>query len=213
MGGHMTPTGASDAIPQEQRALIAAIGGAIENAYLVGGVAVAAYLEHRTSLDVDLFLAGDFDPDALAERLRSAVPVIVTSRAEGTLHAEVDGFPLSVLRYRYPLLAPTRRVPGLDIAVASPEDLVAMKLWAIAGRGAAKDFWDLDALLASGVAGGRLDAALDLFRAKYAHEDVGHVVRSLAYFGDADAAPLPLGLTLSHWNALKQSMAARVKSL
>jgi len=43
--------------------------------------------------------------------------------------------------------------------------------------------------------------------------DIGHVVRSLAYFGDADAAPLPTGLTTSHWAALKGDFEAWVKPL
>jgi hypothetical protein len=34
-------------------------------------------------------------------------------------------------------------------------------------------------------------------------------MRSLAYFGDAYAAPLPRRLTQSNWEAIKRSMSAR----
>jgi hypothetical protein len=88
-----------------------------------------------------------------------------------------------------------------------------MKLAAIAGRGAAKDFWDLDSLLAHGVAGGSLGIALELFARKYPQVDAGHVVRSLAYFGEADAAPLPRGLDAAAWAALKDRVRARVTTL
>jgi len=101
----------------------------------------------------------------------------------------------------------------LAFPVASLDDLVCMKLSAISGRGAAKDFWDLDALLARGAAGGSLERALELFARKYASEDVGHVVRSLAYFGEAEAAPLPLGLTREAWGELKHRMLERVRAL
>src|SRR5205823_9754109 len=121
--------------------------------------------------------------------------VRVTGTAPGTLYLEIEGIPASVIRYRYPLLSPPRPDPALGVAVAAPEDLACMKLSAIAGRGMARDFWDLHALLGAGVAGGHLGAALEQYRRKFAGADVGHVVRSLAYFADADAAPLPHGLS------------------
>jgi hypothetical protein len=35
----------------------------------------------------------------------------------------------------------------------------------------------------------------------------------LAYFGDADAAPLPLGLSSPLWTAIKEAFAKRVRAL
>jgi len=182
--------------------------------YLVGGVAVAMRLHHRISHDLDLFVPHDFDADALAETLASRVThVKIMGRARGTLHVEVDGVPVSILSYRYPLLAPPTATGGLPVAVASAEDLACMKISAIAGRGAAKDFWDLDALLDHGVAGGSLRQALELYERKFSAEDIGHAVRSLAYFAEADAAPLPLGLTPERWSEIKDAFARRVKEL
>lgn len=97
--------------------------------------------------------------------------------------------------------------------VAGLEDLACMKVSAIAGRGAAKDFWDLHELLSMGVGGGSLDGVLALYRRKFPMEDVGHAIRSLAYFGDADAAPLPRGLTAEGWELIKAAMRRRVKDL
>jgi len=105
----------------------------------------------------------------------------------------------------------TERVPGLPLPVASREDLIAMKLSAIAGRGAARDFWDLHALLKA--QGMTLPQALDAFRRKYAHEDVGHVVRSLVYFGDAEAEPMPPGMTAAMWEATKADFEAWVRQV
>ena len=103
---------------------------------------------------------------------------------------------------------PTWRSPSCQSTI-----LVCMKLSAIAGRGAAKDFWDLDGLLAAGAAHGSLAHALELFVRKYSTEDAGHVVRSLVYFGEADAAPLPLGLTPERWAEVKRAIVERVRAL
>ena len=44
---------------------------------------------------------------------------------------------------------------------------------------------------------------LDDYGRKYPVEDTGHVLRSLVYFADADAAPLPAGLDDDHWCAIR----------
>jgi hypothetical protein len=211
VGGTVTSAGPT----QGQLDAIERIAAALEpGTYLVGGVAVGLKLRHRTSLDVDLFVPQDFDPGALFERIRELAPdVTLTGEARGTLHLELHGLPVSILAYRYRLLREPTPLEGISVAVASAEDLLCMKLAAIGGRGAAKDFWDLQALLESGTAHGDLREALELFREKYPANDVGHVVKALAYFGDADAAPLPAGLTAEAWAAVKRATAARLRAL
>ncbi|MBI3204292.1 MAG: nucleotidyl transferase AbiEii/AbiGii toxin family protein [Myxococcales bacterium] len=135
------------------------------------------------------------------------------STAPGTLYLEVLGVPASLITYRYPLLSSPVPNPELAVRVASLEDLACMKLSAIASRGMARDFWDLHALLEHGVAGGALDEALRLYQRKFAAGDIGHVVRSLAYFGDADAAPLPRGLSALEWEDIKRAFEKRVCAL
>ena len=161
-----------------------------------------------------LFVPADFDPRDLFECIRERCPgAQISSEARGTLHLEVRGLPVSVLSYPYALLEPPKWNEKLQVEVASDEDLLCMKLSAIAGRGAAKEFWDLDALLGAGVAEGHLARALRLFEVKYPGTDLGHVVKALAYFGDADASPLPMGLTLPHWEQIKASFVERVRGL
>lgn len=202
-------------ITEAQRSALAKLAGALEpDTYLAGGVALALTLRHRSSRDLDLFVPHEFDADALLERLSAEVSgVRAVGRARGTLHLEVSGVPVSVLAYRYPLLAPPRPNAEVAVPVAALEDLACMKLSAIAGRGAAKDFWDLEELLDRGVAGGTLAGLLALYRTKFPVDDVGHAVRALSYFGDADAEPLPLGLIPERWRAIKAAFRARVKAL
>lgn len=129
------------------------------------------------------------------------------------LRGELDVVRATALGGTMNSAGPTEEQVAVIEALPSEEDLVCMKLAAIGGRGAAKDFWDLHALLEAGVPRGDLREALELFRAKYPSNDRGHIVKALAYFGDADAAPLPAGLTQETWAAVKAATVARVRLL
>lgn len=103
-----------------------------ESFYLAGGVAALAHLGHRSSRDLDLFSSDD--PMELVTALEREPGSTIVNRAEGTLQLEVDGVPVSLLAYRYPLLSPPQRVPGWVVPIASLDDLASMKLSAIGGR-------------------------------------------------------------------------------
>jgi hypothetical protein len=202
MGGELT---------QAQREALTALSPIVGDAfYLAGGVAVALRLHHRSSRDLDLF-SSDTDPTDLEEQLANNPAIRIVSRAVGTLHLEAHGVPVSLLRYRYPLLEGLESDPTLPIKLASREDLVCMKLSAIAGRGARRDFWDLHELIAASHL--TLSRALELFERKFPRTDRGHVVRSLAYFADADAEPMPPELTSTAWAAIKRDFEAWVLAL
>ena len=203
-------TGSGDAISPAQRDALAKLAPALTgDVYVGGGVGFAAYLGHRRSNDIDLFSSAD--PTRLRSRLERIAGVVITSEAAGTLYVTVDGLPVSLIEYDYPLLAPPEVVAGLPVAVASRDDLACMKLSAIAKRGLARDFWDLHALIAS--TGRTLADYLAAFRRKHPRVDAAHVVRSLGYFGDAEAAPLPEGLSASRWAQIRRDFEAWVKAI
>lgn len=180
------------------------------DAYLAGGIAIAAAIDHRSSLDLDVFTAGT-DPRALIDKISTVKGAKVIGQATDTLELEIDEIPTRLLRYGYPNLVEPTHVDALAIRCASVVDLTAMKLSAISGRGAAKDFWDLHALLVHRAID--LASALAEFERKYVAIDTGAVVRSLAYFGDADAEPLPRGLTAKHWASIKADIQSWVSDL
>ena len=197
-------------ISDAQRAALEALAQIVDpTTYLAGGVAVALRLAHRQSRDLDLFVPVA-DPVAMAQSLERPGIRILT-RADGTLHLEVSGIPASILRYQYPLLHAPERLPGVPGPVASFDDLTCMKLSAIAGRGARRDFWDLHAMLTA--RGQSLGDAVEAYRRKYAADDVGHVVRSLVYFADAEFEPMPVGLTNEHWEKIKVDLRKWVQQL
>jgi hypothetical protein len=177
--------------------------------YLAGGVGVALHLGHRRSHDLDLF--GPEDPRKVVSKLEAAAGVSIVDRAKGTLHLEVGGVPTSLLEYRYRLLDAPVRVEGVALPIASLDDLATMKLAAIGDRGAARDFWDLHAIIDK--SGESLEHYVAAFRKKFPRLDPGHVIRGLVYFGDAEADPLPRGLNKDRWARIRADLERRVRAL
>lgn len=202
-----------DAVPATVQAALRRISTwrVCEGFYLAGGTALALLEGHRASIDLDLFSASFADAERLVSELSGgADDVTITSTAFRTVYAVVDGVQVSFFGYSYPLVAPTVTVePGL-VPLASLADIGAMKLAAIASRGARKDFVDLWLILTRHQGLGEL---LDDFGRKFARRDVGHVVRSLVYFGDADEEP-PLNLLVDvTWAEVKADLERRVEEL
>lgn len=103
------------------------------------------------------------------------------------------------LEYRYPLLKPVSRWKGL--AVASIEDISAMKVSAIVGRGSRKDFIDLYWI--SRKAG--LETILRWAERKFSgHADfILQAARALVFFEDAEKEPLPRLLKQLSWGEVR----------
>lgn len=179
--------------------------------YLAGGTALALHLGHRRSRDFDFFRPEDFVPQHLAAALRDVDGIEVLQEAAGTLTVRLHDVPTSFFRYDYPLLRPLRQSPW-RLPLAEPDDIAAMKLSALAGRGSRKDFVDLYAY-ARQVA--PLDQAFEWFREKYRGVTVDpyHLIRSLSYFEDAEAEPMPEVLGEITWDAVKAFFRAEAARL
>jgi len=173
----------------------------VRSFYLAGGTALALHLGHRRSRDFDFFRAKEFAPQDFLSVLRDAGELDVFQEATGTLTVGLRGVPVSFFHYAYPLLRPLHESPWA-ISVADPEDIAAMKLAALAGRGSRKDFVDLY------VYAGRiapLDRLFDRFRQKYrgVRVDPYHLLRSLTFFDDAEAEAMPELLIPETWEDIK----------
>ena len=75
-----------------------------------------------------------------------------------------------------------------------------MKLLAVDQRGAKRDFVDVYALASHGRP---LAEMLELYRRKFAIENVPRVLYSLTYFEDAEGDPMPNILTGVAWEQVK----------
>lgn len=177
---------------------------------LAGGTGLALQLGHRYSEDLDLFSAQGFETDRLAARLSRVGTVVVHGRAADTLHVSVDRLRISFLRAEAPLLFPGTAYRGLTIA--DPRDIAVMKIIAIGGRGSRKDFVDLYFYLRGG---GNLEDVFALLRQRFIGIDYNeyHLLKSLVYFDDAEAEPMPRMIDETSWRTITEKIVAAVRAL
>jgi hypothetical protein len=154
--------------------------------YLAGGTAVALYLGHRISIDIDLFTEKEFysGPIILSLKERHVIEV-VSATEKDTFVANINKVRLSLFRYPYSLLEPTNYNPDLKIHIASPLDIAVMKVVAIVQRGTAKDFVDLRAIIS--VYELSLQFLISQIHKKYgvSEEYSYQINKSLVFFDDA----------------------------
>lgn len=202
-----------EAAPAGMQKVLASVSTALAGTdfYLAGGTALTLLEGHRISVDLDLFSPSFDDPEAAQRTLAEAHPeAVTTSMSSRTLYLQVEGTTVSLFGYSYPLVAPLLRPDNSLLPIASREDIAAMKLAAITSRGSRKDFIDLWLLLNRWWS---LSDCLELFRKKFATRDIGHVVRSLTYFDDADEEP-PLRMLVDiEWDSVKRELAGWVADL
>lgn len=207
MGGELH----QEVLPETQQSVLAHLASVVREAgfYLAGGTALAIQVGHLRSLDLHWFRGPSFDAMTLVRRLSASVELTVESTAEETLHATVSGVQVSFLAYAYPLLQPLVEWTAFDCQLASLDDIAAMKLAALSGRGARKDFVDLDALLDHGY---EIDRLLDLFAAKFGFRNTAHILASLLYFDDAEHQPMPEMLRPRSWEQIRANIERAVEA-
>ena len=173
---------------------------------LAGGTSLALRLGHRLSVDLDFFTPDPFDPATLAHHLGSG-PESITGQAEGTLQLRINDVKVEFLRHDYPALADIDIIK--NIRMWSLQDVTAMKLNAISNRGSKKDFFDIAALLDHF----SLEAMIAHYRSKYRPATLLMVIRSLAWFDDADAEPDPISLRNDTWPDVMTKISSAIRTL
>ncbi|WP_227699024.1 nucleotidyl transferase AbiEii/AbiGii toxin family protein [Spirosoma radiotolerans] len=175
---------------------------------LAGGTNLALRYGHRLSIDLDLFTSQSFNEQQVFDQLVIGFPTIIkTDESKNTLSLFIEGVKVDLIAHRYPLLTDFTKIS--DVRLWSAEDVIAMKLGAVSGRGAKKDFWDLAELLNHF----SLAQMLQFFTAKYSNSDPGYVVRSLTYFDDAELQADPITLNGITWPQVKQRVLQAVRGL
>lgn len=206
------PTG----LAKEQRRTLGRLKAllGVDRFYLAGGSAVAVHLDHRRSFDLDLFSSsGDVDLAAISRRAPTVLPdVKILGVTDASIRMVTGGVPVDVVRYPYPPLE--RPAPGPEgFPVAQLLDLAVMKLAAVARRGLRRDFWDLYAIIESGITLREVTEAY-LKRFGLAEPDLYHVLRALTYFDDAERDPVfPKGLGPRRWERIKAFFEAEAPRL
>jgi predicted nucleotidyltransferase component of viral defense system len=175
---------------------------------LVGGTALALQIGHRKSDDLDLFTIHDFNSDVLLTNLLNAFEVTIRMQTPQALITAIKNIKVDFIRFNYHFIRPIKKEAGirfLDI-----EDIAAMKLDAITGRGSKKDFYDLYFLLQNY----NLEALLGFYKEKYPQQTTFHVVRSISYFNDAETQPDPVIFDEKiSWLKIKKSISKELQKL
>jgi predicted nucleotidyltransferase component of viral defense system len=197
-----------DAVPQPVAFLLDRLVSkdALRHFALGGGTSLALRFGHRLSVDLDYFTPHEFAPYTLAESL-DLDDTTILSVSHNTLGLVSHGVKIDLIRHAYPEVAAIENIDGHQLI--SIPDLAAMKLNAIANRGSKKDFYDLAELLHHH----SLGEMLRFFTTKYPTTDPFTVIRSLAWFEDAECEPDPIPLAGQTWEKIKNRMTKAVRDL
>lgn len=208
----------SDIIDAPTRACWPIVAAATpDSGVLMGGTALAMYLRHRRSRDLDVFVHEPFNPEAVLERLETEAAVAVDDIADGTLNASVNGVKVQYLHAsdQSPLDDPVT-VDGL--AIGSIRDIAATKYKVIGDRGEMRDYYDLMRITTD--AGISPHIGLRLYSERYGvtleHPSVAHIVTALGSFADvaddpwlAEAAEADASATvITYWQQRQPEIAA-----
>jgi Nucleotidyl transferase AbiEii toxin, Type IV TA system len=173
---------------------------------LAGGTSLALRFGHRLSVDLDFFTSAHFEPATLAHHL-GVGPAFITGQSTGTLQLRIKNVKVEFLKDAYPELADAEVIQGVKLW--SLEDVAAMKLNAISNRGSKKDFYDIAALLHHF----SLASMIACYQSKYRPASLMMVIRSLAWFKDADSEPDPISLRSDTWPVVMEKVSTAIRGL
>jgi hypothetical protein len=177
---------------------------------LAGGTGLALQLGHRVSEDFDFFRTDALDVPRLFRVLDGAGTCELLQEAEHTLTVICGGVKLSFFHVRDPFVFRCRTYRFFHVAAV--REIALMKLAAISGRGARKDFVDLYTILRGGLT--LTELFQDLPR-KYGAGRVNayHILKSLTYFADAEQEPEPAMLVPLNWAECKAFFVREARGL
>ena len=175
---------------------------------LVGGTNLSLRYGHRISVDLDLFTNRPFDREEVYNGIVNKFPhTLLLDQRKQTIWLTIEGVKVDIILHEYPYIKGVEEIDGIHLLAV--EDIIPMKLEAMATRGAKKDFWDI-AELANHFG---LAQMLDFYQQKYPNSDPGHVLLAMTYFADADLEKIdPQSLSGLTWLQVKQKMRAIVEA-
>jgi len=182
----------------------------LKNFYLAGGTGAALQLKHRVSLDLDFFTKKDIDTKTLIQKIKTLGKFSIERETENTLIGIFNGTRLSFLKYDYLLLFEPKQIQG--IKVADLRDIGCMKIDAISSRGMKRDFVDLLFICKELIS---LKNILILFKRKYksVNYNIMHILKSLAYFEDAENNPMPKMIVHVYWQEVKSFFKEEIRKI
>jgi hypothetical protein len=175
---------------------------------LVGGTALSLLLGHRISVDLDLFCHQPFDNDIVKDALTLHFKdrlVIEDKSPKFAIFCYIDEIKVDLVKHPLPLIRSLQLIE--NVRMYSTEDIIAMKVQAILGRGKKKDFWDIAELLQHY----SVQDFVTFHREKYSKQNLLiSVPQALTYFADADESEDPVSLKGQTWKSVQSIISKKV---
>lgn len=176
---------------------------------LVGGTALALRYGHRTSVDLDLFCEEKFKHQLIIDALAREFGISFTYEGDNSpigFFCFIENIKVDLIHYPHPVIHQGEVTENLKIY--SSEDIAAMKLSAILGRGKKKDFWDVDELLHHFSA----EEIIEFYYQKFPNQILLiSMPQALTYFADAEESETPMSLKGQTWENVKAHIQEKVR--
>ena len=171
--------------------------------YLAGGTARALQVGHRQSVDLDFFTQKKTFRKLEVERALLNTGNWKTTYIEaGTIYGTYLGAKMSLIAYPFFIPSVAELRCG-TVRILPPEDIGAMKIIAISQRGRKRDFVDLYWYCTE-----REPLSQVVLRALSQYpgqeKNLNHIIKSLAYFADAEDDIMPKTFFNADWKKIKK---------
>ena len=176
----------------------------ISEYYMIGGTALSLQLGLRESFDFDFCVPSQFNNEILLEELEKIGEIKIKQNQKGTCDVILDGVQISFFYYPNKVInefVNTTEMPKLKIA--SIIDIAIMKVVAIGGRGAKKDFFDLYNIIKKCNIS-KEELARGLVQKCGEKTNYVNIIMGLSYFEDAEQEILPKTFVDYNWEEIKE---------
>ena len=179
-------------------------GVSIDDYYMIGGTALSLQLGLRESYDFDFCVKSQFNNEILLSELKNIGNVEVLQNQKGTCDVLLNGVQVSFFYYTNKVIkdfVKAEEMPKLKIA--SVLDIAVMKIVAIGGRGAKKDFFDLYNIIEKCKI--TIDELVEgLIQKCGDNVNYVNIIMGLSYFEDAEDEILPDTSVNYDWQKIKE---------
>ena len=176
----------------------------LDDYYMIGGTALSLQLGLRESYDFDFCVKNRFNNEVLLNELKSIGNVEVIQNQKGTCDVLLNDVQVSFFYYPNKVIKDfikTEEMPSLKIA--SVLDIAIMKIVAIGGRGAKKDFFDLYNIIKK--CNITVSELVNGIMQKCGHDiNYVNIIMGLSYFEDAEDEILPNTFVDYNWQDIKK---------
>ena len=172
--------------------------------YMIGGTALSLQMGLRESFDFDFCVPTQFNNELLLEELGKIGEMKVKQNQSGTCDVILNGVQVSFFYYPNKIineLVKPQEMPKLKIA--SILDIAIMKVVAIGGRGAKKDFFDLYNIINKCKISIK-ELAEGLIEKCGNKTNYVNIIMGLSYFEDAEQEILPKTFVEYNWEEIKE---------